>query len=615
MKNQLFLNCTLYSEEIGIALYTENPLFKENYIQDNPIIYEDAAYSGRIVIDEPEEQISSIIVQLNGNEIGNVEFSSENKKIVGDIRFCIQNEDISQPFLLQCDMIEVCFKILYADNSFSWLYSPYLLCVSKNQDDTENTESMLRELLQYDNDRINKWIFQKNNGSKKQEGILEGSMRSKAYKSISSYLQLAEQIVNCYRNCLPYFKNTPKHSVSKIYEMKKYSELRKFTQKDLGWLSQNLEQLALCDEPTGIEYEGDYYLPLNVMSERKKLNYDIYENRIIISFLKYLVLDIYKLMEELEKTVINEEQIYRKLRRISLKGYHAPIITVKKIQSQYVRTVLERTKQVLQVLEQIYRMYRDCLPCTVITFSGKPRRTKIFQEIKPYRIIYDMLIKWFEFGEISLEKEKTIFRVKTMDKLFEYYCLQQLLRMLAEQEFSIDNLKFFEYKVEDSIYDNEMEVANTYIFKRKDWNVILYYQPVVFSEDYQNGLGVYRTTMTSRSKYYTPDFIMEFSNGNEKHYVIFDSKYSNRKNILKYHMKECIMKYGVETEAEGDNADVRMVWVLQGRVDGEKSFEYYHNSPNAKIARNAKSYGIVSINSKINNRQRLWQEIINNVCR
>ena len=162
---------------------------------------------------------------------------------------------------------------------------------------------------------------------------------------------------------------------------------------------------------------------------------------------------------------------------------------------------------------------------------------------------------------------------------------------------------------------NEMEVSNTYIFKRKDWNVILYYQPVVFSEGYQNGLGVYRTTMTSRSKYYTPDFIMEFSNGNEKHYVIFDSKYSNRINILKYHMKECIMKYGVETEAAGDNTDVRMVWVLQGRVDGEKSFEYYHNSPNAKIAHNAKSYGIVSINSKLNNRQRLWQEIINNVFR
>lgn len=619
MKNQLFLNCALYSEEIGISLFTENPLFIANYIQDDPIIYEDAAYSGRIVIDEPEKKISRILVQLNENEIGNVEFSLVNKKIVGDIRFYKHDQDISQPFLLQCDMVEVCFKILYEDNTLSWLYSPYLLCVSKSQDDTENTENMLGELLQYDNDKINKWIFQKDIRNKRQEGMLEGAMRPKAYKSILSYLQLAEQIVNCYRNCLPYFRNSPKHSVSKVYEMKKYSELRKFTQKDLTWLSHNLKQLSLCDSHTAIEYDGDYYLPLNVMSERKKFNYDIYENRIIISFLKYLVSDIYKLKEELEKEVINEEQVYRKLQGISLNGYHAPIITVKRMQSQYMRTVLEKTKQLLQVLEQLFYLYHDCLPCAVINFPGKPRRTKIFQEIKPYRIIYDMLIKWFEFGEIGLEKDKIIFRVKTMDKLFEYYCLQQLLRMLAEQEFTIDNLsagvKFYEYKVEDSIYDNEMEVANTYILKRNDWNINLYYQPVVFSEGYQNGLGVYRTTITSRSRYYTPDFIMEFSNGINKHYVIFDSKYSNRKNILKYHMKDCIMKYGVETETVGDNVDVRMVWILQGRVDGEKSFEHYHNSPNAKTANNAKSYGIVSVNSKLNNRQRLWQEIMNNVCK
>lgn len=619
MKNQLFLDCTLYSEEIGITMYTENPLFNASHIQDNPIIYEDAVYSGRIVIDDPEKQISRIIVRLNENDIGSVNFSLANKKIVGDIQFRIQDKDVTQPFLLQCDMVEICFQVIYEDDSVSWLYSPYLLCVSKNQDDTENTENMLKELLEYDNDKINRWIFQKDSGNEKQEGILEGAMRPKAYKSITSYLQLAEQIVNCYRNCLPYFKNSPKHSVSKVYEMKKYSELRKFTQKDLNWLSHNLEQLALCDAQTAIEYEDDYYLPINVMSERKKFDYDIYENRIIMSFLKNLRSDIYKLKAELEKEVINEEQIYRKLSGISLKGYHAPIITVKKIQCQFARTVLEKTKQLLQVLGRLFRVYYDCLPCTFINFGGKPRKTKIFQEIRPYRVIYDMLIKWFEFGEISLEKDKTIFRVKTMDKLFEYYCLQQLLRMLVEQRFTIDNLKInvqsFEYKVVGSLYDNETEVANTYIFKRNDWNVILYYQPVIFSEGYQNGLSVYRTTITTRSKYYTPDFIMEFSNETEKHYVIFDSKYSNRKNILKYYMKECIMKYGVETEAIGDNTEVRMVWILQGRVDGEKSFEYYHNSPNAKLAKNAKSYGIVSINSKINNRHRLWQEIMSNVCR
>lgn len=619
MINQLFLNCAQYPNEIEIPLYTEKPLFHTDNIKDNSVIYEDAAYSARIVINKPEKEIKKIRVLLNENEIGNVVFSKDNQNITGTIQFYRKNEDISQPFLLQCDLIEVCLKVLYKDESELWLFSPFLLCVSKNPVDTENTENMLKELLQYDNDKINKWMFQKKNKKKTQDAILQGALRSKAYKSISSYLQLVEQIIYCYRSCLPYFKNSPKHSISKVYELRKYSEMRKFSQKDLSWLSHNLDQLALCDSSTAIEYEGNHYLPLNVMSERKKINYDIYENRIIISFLKYVLSDINYLKEEFEQEVTNEKLIYKKLIKISLNGYHSPIITVKKILNQYMQTALESTKHLLKVLEQLFHLYNNCLPCSTFNFSEKPRRTKIFYEIKPYRIIYDMLIKWFEFGEISLEKDRIIFRVKTLDKLFEYYSLQQLLRMLSEQKFYIENLQtdigYFEYQMKDSLYNHETEVANTYIFKKNDWHVSLYYQPVVFSDGCQNDLGVYRTTINMRSNYYTPDFIMKFTNEENIYYIIFDSKYSNRKNILKYYLKDCIMKYGVETEVADNNAAVKMVWVLQGRVDNEKSFEYFHNSPNAKVAKIAKSYGIVSVNSKNNNRNRLWQEIMHNICR
>ena len=66
-----------------------------------------------------------------------------------------------------------------------------------------------------------------------------------------------------------------------------------------------------------------------------------------------------------------------------------------------------------------------------------PRKTKVFQEIQAYSKVYDLIVKWFEFGEISLEREKIIFRVKTIDKLYEYYCLQQILKMLLDEDFVI----------------------------------------------------------------------------------------------------------------------------------------------------------------------------------
>lgn len=41
--------------------------------------------------------------------------------------------------------------------------------------------------------------------------------------------------------------------------------------KDLVWLSHNMEQLSQCNTPTAIKYNGNYYMPLKVLSERKSL--------------------------------------------------------------------------------------------------------------------------------------------------------------------------------------------------------------------------------------------------------------------------------------------------------------------------------------------------------
>ena len=44
MENRLFLNCSLYTEEKSIPLYSESPLLKAPNVEDDLIIYEDAQY-------------------------------------------------------------------------------------------------------------------------------------------------------------------------------------------------------------------------------------------------------------------------------------------------------------------------------------------------------------------------------------------------------------------------------------------------------------------------------------------------------------------------------------------------------------------------------------------
>lgn len=616
MENQLFLNCSLYTEEKSIPLYSESPLLKSSNIEDDLIIYEDAQYFGRVSISETGKSIRQIRILLNDTEIGYVDFHKSSR----DIEFKKNSGGVSQPFLLQCDLVELCIKIIYENDSIEYLYTPYLLCVSKNEDDRENIKNILTDLLHFDNDKINKLMFDGINEINNPDGLIEGSVRLKSYKSISVYLYLLEQVINCYKSCFAYFKSSPKHSVDKAYEMKNFLESQCFFHKDLVWLSHNMEQLSQCNTPTAIKYNGNYYMPLKVLSERKKFNYDIYENKVIISFLKSIMLDTDKLKKEFEKTVIEEDSIYRKLKNFSIDNYYAPIITVKEIQNQQIKKVLKQIEKLIMELKRLLTLYNKCLPCTLFRLEKVPRKTKIFQEIKPYKIIYDMIVKWFEFGEINLKKDRAIFRVKTMDKLFEYYSLQQILKMLIDEGFNDENQRFknpfFEYSIDDGKYKNEKNVANTYLLERGKLTAKLYYQPVVLSDGYQNGLEIYKIT-DDKGKYYIPDFILTIFDGNKNYYFMFDSKFSNRKNIKKHYLRECIMKYGMEIEVSDYKDEINMVCLLQGRIDREITplFYQYNNSPNSKRNNAKKVYGIISINSNVNlnSRKMLWEKIINSI--
>ena len=113
MENQLFLNCSLYTEEKSIPLYSESPLLKSSNIEDDLIIYEDAQYFGRVSISETGKSIRQIRILLNDTEIGYVDFHKSSR----DIEFKKNSGGVSQPFLLQCDLVELCIKIIYENDS------------------------------------------------------------------------------------------------------------------------------------------------------------------------------------------------------------------------------------------------------------------------------------------------------------------------------------------------------------------------------------------------------------------------------------------------------------------------------------------------------------------
>lgn len=579
-------------------------------------IFEDGSYDIYFMCDQySRTEVKSVVVCVNGEQVGDIVLSANTAILEGSARY---RDDIfaKQPFLLHYDLITVSFILSFVDGSSKEYFTDFLLCVSKNQEDAINIQNMLQALIAFDDSQVGEWIFfdGKRDAS---NSLYEGKWNKRAYKSLSSYIQLLEQVIGCYKNNFAYFRMQGKHTIKQSSVLVPYEKVKKISRDSFNWIMQNADQLANVSYSSGVQYQGKNYLPYHIKTDASKKSWDVYENRVVISFLHTALLNAKQIFWEFDRDILNEERIISRIHGSFPKEYCAPIITIKSLQISFCRILLGKLNHSIDTLQNLYTQYETLFDVQTLMLTTLPRKTSTFCEIKPYAQVFKIIVRWFQYGEYSLEKERLILQVKTLDKLFEYYCLLQLLKLLADNGFQKADIKEpvfkYLYTSADRHYQNEQDVANTYVLSRNHITVTLYYQPVISAFDFENGLTLFRTT--SKKGYYTPDFMLKFSfSEHDEEYIIFDAKFASRDTIKNFRLSEVIRKYSSELCIAADCRAPKMVWILQGRVNSnEKAIWRYHNSPLVSVCRPATSFGIVSVNTTIEIRQRLWNEIKSNI--
>lgn len=579
-------------------------------------VFEDGSYEIHFVCDQHNRtEVESVSVCVNGEQVGDIVLSVDTDIIEGAIRY---KDDIfaKQPFLLHYDIITVSFILSFFDGSSKEYFTDFLLCISKNQEDIANIQNMLQELIAFDDSQVGEWIF-----SDGKQGVsnsfYEGKWNKRSYKSLSSYIQLLEQVIACYKNNYTYFRMQGKHTIKQSSVLVPYEQVKKVSRDSFNWIMQNANQLADVPYRSGIQYQGKNYLPYHIKTDSSQKSWDVYENRVIISFLYTALLNAKQIFSEFHKDVLNENRIISRINGSFPKEYCAPIITIKSLQISFCRILLGKLNHSIDTLQNLYTQYETLFDVQTSMLATLPRKTSTFCEIKPYAQVFEVIIRWFQYGEYSLEKERLILQVKTLDKLFEYYCLLQLLKLLADNGYKKADIKEPVYKYlynsADGHYQNEQDVANTYVLSRNHITVTLYYQPVISAYDFENGLTLYRTT--SKKGYYVPDFVLKFSSSeHDEEYIIFDAKFTSRDAIKNFYLPEIIRKYSSEICAFAKCSTPKMVWILQGRLNSSKNVIWrYQNSPLVSLCRPATSFGIVSVNTTMEIRQRLWNEMKSNI--
>lgn len=567
-------------------------------------------YQCSVTILRADRQINGIELLINEDCVGSsdlpVYISDHKQKFNISLKDDFENGG-KQIFLLYYDLVKLYVKVQFTDKSYVSFTSDYLLCCSKNMVSSENAEELIKYLVEFNDETINEWMFS-HKGSISKENIFEDGLQQKsAYQSLQAYIQLLTSIYISYKDTYPIFKSNVRHKIVKHNALQPFEKIRSINASGLQWLFQNIGQLVEVVDNTAVKLNGKNYLPFQMSVEKSINNFDIYENRVVSGFLLLVCKHAKHIEEQLRQNIRDENKIIEKLRDLEQEGLYAPIIAVKQIQLTNIKKMLDELRALILDIASQHREYAKIDIHSDYPITSSPKKTKIFQEVRPYLIVFEQIMKWFKFGDFSLVKENLIFNVKTMDKLFEYYCLCQLLTALKKHGFSGTDRQFpsllYRYKNEA----NESYVANTYFLKRDNVYVTLYYQPVIRTDYFENGITLFRTT--SRNNYYTPDFLLKIRYKEYPAvYLIFDAKYSTRNTIKNYYFDKTIIQYACElSDTRGQS--VKMVWLLQGRVDDSEYLEKYHISPLAQKYKPAISYGIASINTKNDAMEKLWDEI------
>lgn len=536
---------------------------------------------------------------------GRIVFFDDNQKKVKENTLSEPVRKVSfkaQLFLLQYDLVFLSTVITFNDGSHKTFYGDYILCVSNNYSERENISNILKELNLFDFSPINKLLFNDNS----------------TFKSLSSYIQLVKNIVVCYQEELHYFTSMNKQSIQSSKVLESFNKVRKVSNNSITWLMQNSNMLSEVNEELGLKYNGKYYLPLKIQTENNIERLDVYEKQIALGFLYIVHEKTKQVLNDLQLEYKTTEGIIKKVQQSISKQYSAPIITLKAIQVEFSRQSINVLQNKLNQLEALYRQYSIILKVKKLDFKTSPKNTKTFQEKISYFKIFQTITSWFNYGEFDFAKEKLILRVKTPDKLFEYFCLYRLLILFDNEKFkALKNQKAtrsFIYEEGEKSYPNEIDIPNTYYLERDGIKVTLYYQPVIKTNGFFNDLSLYRIT-NSILGYSIPNFVIKFNDTKgQEEYIILDSKFSSINNIKEFQMNEIISKYSTQLAVAKEISVPRMVWILQGRVDNtEKKIWYYNSSPNAKKYKPATSYGVLSINTKADVETSFWNEIKENI--
>lgn len=209
-----------------------------------------------------------------------------------------------------------------------------------------------------------------------------------------------------------------------------------------------------------------------------------------------------------------------------------------------------KCEQLLLKCNYLMRVLEERIPVKRLLF-GAPSLTPWVKANAHYRVLFERIIKWYHRGATDWSDEETLAGVRSIDELYEYFCLYKIMDALEKSGFLRE-----EKAGETGSYNI---LRGRYDFIREQTRVTLYYEKEIWSpkhrgadnEKYFNVEGWIWENFRRKGAHAkrVPDYILEISRDGEEEtesesvLAVFDAKYSPRDTVFFEKLPMLVMRY------------------------------------------------------------------------
>lgn len=536
----------------------ESPLYGNvwaNGLDEYKTVFADQEYSF-LFNNLDVESIESLSLFINDEEqegfFSNGEFTCFNSK-----------ERKYYPFRNKFGFAEISLVVLYVDGRQEAFYADYLSILMHRDQDLE----FINEMIDYVYNRQDQLLVTGEVGNK-----TTGDLKRGRYINIETKISLAQEILKAYKDSYGYFSANSRFKTDIVDTVDDATKLQIITPKTLQYITTHPGYLIEGNISSGVRIGNRHYMPQKTLVQKKVYSYDIPENQVIVGFLRTMLDDISTMVSDISWLLQNQK-------------------TDSEDNGDYVHSsifIFRRTKKVLndslfllfslkKGFESMLDLYRRALRINGEMVKHTPIPSAVFLSVPQYNNIYNYMHTWFDFGIYNLEKERFMMSFINGSVLYEVYALVKILETVSHLEFEQVEQYKYTYRLPNNTKFKNVMCNNTFVFKRPNERLTVYYQPVITnSERAANGINLYRNNSLAYegygSGYYTPDYLIKYENGGKENYLILDAKFGNRDFVREKQVSKLVFKYLFSISPRGKQNLVGL-YVLYGASRGNDHYE------------------------------------------